>query len=154
MKWIIALFSLVLVVVLIVVYWSMDKGAQTQKVILKLPKGSLEIQMGQDRQIDHRTVLEEIFKDDYAKSAAEAWLRDNHDKYDIADPQLIDKIRNLCPDIPEEPILERQERLKRCASKTHLIEALRELASKHQPPFQYIGNAIKVGTQIEEGHRP
>jgi hypothetical protein len=104
--------------------------------------------------IDHRTLLEKLFQDEFGRDGALGWLKAKQRLYSVTDPALAHALQTgLCEPIPDRPLTERLTRARACADHP-VASALRRIAREHAVPFHYVAIEARVGVQQSVGHRP
>ena len=101
------------------------------------------------RQVDHRTLLENLFANDFGRAGLMSWLGDK-DIFSFDDDRLTEALnKRLCVPIPEQPLDQKIKTSQDCADLPVAI-GLRQLADQKRIPFHYVGITVQVGIPARE----
>lgn len=95
---------------------------------------------------DPGTLIQKLMSKKYSRAGTLALLGADG-IYSIQDPAMVPALQKLCPDRGPagETLLQRAQRLHGCLN-IAVVKDVRELATQHQGPFQYIGQEVEIGT--------
>ena len=104
------------------------------------------------QQVDHRTLLENLFANDFGKAGLMSWLADK-EIFSFDDARLAEALNErLCGPIPEQPLDQKIEASQDCAD-LPVAADLRQLVDQKRVPFHYVGITVQVGIPARE-HQP
>lgn len=129
----------------LVVWKAIPRSAANTNIQWKFGNQSLNLNVKKDMS-DPRALIQKLMSTPFSKAGTLSYL--NKDGiYAIDDPSIIPAIEALCPSKKgsQETPLQRQQRLQACL-KSVVLRRLRNLASQHEAPFQYIGQEVTIGT--------
>lgn len=141
--------SLVIVaetIILAVLLWKvLPKNAAETNIQMKFGDQSLKLNVKKDMS-DPQALVEKLMSQPFSKAGTMAFLS-KEGIFSISDPSIVPALQNLCPNKNSdgETLVARQQRLQACLE-SNVLKQIRELATKHAPPFQYIGREVEVGT--------
>ena len=118
--------------------------ATHQSVNMNFP-GGYKFEIDATRpEIDHKVILEGIYKNEFLREGLLGWLA-THDIFKITNDDLAVALnKNLCEPIPQQPLSARLKSGQACAE-LEVAKGLRNLSAQKHVPFHYVGISVQVG---------
>ncbi len=154
-KWVLGSLGIGLLVgflVGIVIYGQFFANSSQRSLSVTLSDGTKIDMQAVQSELKFDSLYSLIYTDRAFRDALIARLADDQ-IYQITDRRLPAALNDhLCSPIPEEPLEARTLKSKECAD-LPVANQLRLLADRHNIPFHYVGELIKIGTP-GESHQP
>ena len=103
--------------------------------------------------IDQEQLLTKLYGNEFMRGGLMEWLV-SRSVFSLHDPRLAQALNeHLCDEIPDTPLRDKISAGQQCAERA-VAQRLRELASRRQVPFHYVGIQIDIGIPADPEHRP
>jgi hypothetical protein len=120
---IVATFLIILTV--LIIYLLGGAGKKKTEIKWNIMGQELSINMEEDL-VDHKTLLNKLFSEDFSKSGAKEWLKKNQNLYELTDPEVVKQIASLDYD-------------------AIVAKELREMSIKRIGPWDYQFDTVQIG---------
>jgi hypothetical protein len=122
----------------------LPSNAAKTKLTWKIGNQSVTLDVAKDLS-DPEAMIKTLFATSASRSGILQLLRERG-IFAADDIALVDALAGFCPaEVGRETVVQRQHRLNKCFQ-NKVLQELRQLAKGHQPPFQYVGREVLVGT--------
>ena len=108
------------------------------------------------KKTDFQEAVKEILKNQEQTEYAIDELTKNEDNLSLIlkDDRLLKCLAKQLPEYDNEDSRKRSKRLNKLINDKIFIKELRELATSHKPPFQYVGTIVKIGVPDKPEYQP